>query len=371
MPVKETSIEIELAEEPSGVDMPLAEVVIGDNVALIPDVTQLTLNDFKLSGADTDSAADLLVLGDLSSMIDLRNMTLGAAVSGWQRTQLSELTLDQYDFLAEMTIAQVADMAGLHNKTVAEVPIVEKAILTFLNHPVLMREQKVTLSRFLSRYPEIGSIKLGLLELPQYHYSAIPKLLSVPITSIPNWQQLAISSIAGLKDLPIHQNVRGDGHIVTLVTMRDQDTTAVKLKHRSNLFVTWPEELSENALQPFDSFFLKPTIAGETIRISAYFRSCSVNSTSCRFVGPFDYLNYKVGDRFFISHADWIALNMQTRRSINFKQEPTPSISMQPTTDPFYSETLLRATAVGMSIVLITGTPALLLLLSKRRRTKS
>ena len=134
-----------------------------------------------------------------------------------------------------MTISEVADMAGLYSKTVGEVPIVKTAILTFLNHPVLVRERAVTLSRFLSRYPEIGSIKLGLLELPEYHYSAIPKLLAVPITSVPNWQQLKVSSIVGLKDLPIHQNLQIDGEIVTLTTTRMEKRTEIQLKQGNGL----------------------------------------------------------------------------------------------------------------------------------------
>ena len=247
------------------VDMPLAEVAIDEATAIIPDVTQLTLDAFSLVEGEK-SAADVLTLGDLSDMLDLRNMTVGAAIVGRHRNELQTLTLDQYEFLGDMTISEVADMAGLHFKTVGEIPIVETAILTFLNHPVLVRERKVTLSRFLSQYPEIGSIKLSLLELPEYHYSAIPKLLSVPITSIPNWRQLKVSSIVGLKELPIHQNLQIDGEIVTLTTARMGKRTEIQLIKESGqgsgFSATWSEALDERALRPFGSFFLETNDSG-------------------------------------------------------------------------------------------------------------
>ena len=347
------------------IDMPLAEVAIEDDAAVIPDITQLTLDSFILVDAE-EGAADLLTLGDLSDMLDLRNMTVGAAIAGRHRQELETLTLDQYDFLADMTISEVADMAGLYSKTVGEVPIVKTAILTFLNHPVLVRERAVTLSRFLSRYPEIGSIKLGLLELPEYHYSAIPKLLAVPITSVPNWQQLKVSSIVGLKDLPIHQNLQIDGEIVTLTTARMEKRTEIQLKQGDDFSATWSESLDENAFQPFDSFFLKPRIAGETIRIDAYFKSCANGATNCQFVGPFAYPNYKVGDSFYVSQADWQSVVAQDKQSIEFKREPAPVVEEVST--PFFESRLLKIFVVGISLTLTGGAAALLRFRSRSRQ---
>ena len=351
------------------VDMPLAEIAIDEEAAVIPDVTQLTLDSFSLVEGEK-SAADVLTLGDLSDMIDLRNMTVGAAMVGRNRNELKTLTLDQYDFLAGMTISEVADMAGLYAQKVGEIPIVETAILTFLNHPVLVREREVTLSRFLSRYPEIGSIKLSLLELPEYHYSAIPKLLSVPITSIPDWRQLKVSSIVGLRNLPIHQNLQIDGEIVTLTTSRMEKRTEIQLIKESGqdsgFSATWPEALDDNALQPFDSFFLKPMIAGETIRINAYFKSCTDGTTDCEFVGPFAYPNYKVGDRFYVSQSDWKAIVVQDQQSIEFKRAPAP-VDEEQETIPF-DEKLLKIVAAGVLIALTGGISVLLWLLSRNSK---
>ena len=351
------------------VDMPLAEVAIDEAAAIIPDVTQLTLDAFKLVEGE-ESAADVLTLGDLSDMLDLRNMTVGAAIVGRHRNELQTLTLDQYEFLGDMTISEVADMAGLHFKTVGQIPIVETAILTFLNHPVLVREQKVTLSRFLSRYPEIGSIKLSLLELPEYHYSAIPKLLSVPITSIPNWRQLKVSSIVGLRDLPIHQNLQINGEIATLTTTRVEKRTEIQLMEESGqgagFSTTWSEELDDQALQPFGSFFLKPMIAGETIRISAYFKSCTGSEGSCAFVGPFSYPNYKVGDRFYISQSDWRELIAQEQQTIEFIRESTPVAEEQ--TAALFDEQLSKIVAVSVLAALTGGISVLFWLLSRNRK---
>ena len=146
----------------------MAEVMIEDETTVIPDITQITLDSFGTLPGTEDSAADLLVLGDLSGMFDLRDMTLGSAVSHWPRPQLQQLTLDQYAFLADMTIAEVADMSGLYSESVDDIPIVEKAISTFLKNPVLASERNLTLSQFLDRYPEIGSIKLGFQFLDRY-----------------------------------------------------------------------------------------------------------------------------------------------------------------------------------------------------------
>ena len=44
------------------IDMPLAEVAIEDDAAVIPDITQLTLDSFILVDGE-ESAADLLTLG--------------------------------------------------------------------------------------------------------------------------------------------------------------------------------------------------------------------------------------------------------------------------------------------------------------------
>ena len=347
------------------VDMPLAEVAIDEAAAIIPDVTQLTLDAFKLVEGE-ESAADVLTLGDLSDMLDLRNMTVGAAIVSRHRSELQTLTLDQYEFLGDMTISEVTDIAGLHFKTVGEIPIVETAILTFLNHPVLVRERKVTLSRFLSRYPEIGSIKLSLLELPEYHYSAIPKLLSVPITSIPNWRQLKVSSIVGLRDLPIHQNLQIDGEVVTLTTTRIGKRTEIQLIEESGLSATWSEELDEQALQPFGSFFLKPMIAGETIRIDAYFKSCAGSEGSCAFIGPFAYPNYKVGDRFYISQSDWRELIAQEQQTIEFIRESTPVAEEQ--TAALFDEQLSKIVAVSVLAALTGGISVLFWLLSRNRK---
>ena len=284
----------------------MAEVMIEDETTVIPDITQITLDSFGALPGTEDSAADLLVLGDLSDMFDLRDMTLGSAVSHWPRPRLQQLTLDQYAFLADMTIAEVADMSGLYSESVDDIPMVEKAISTFLKNPVLASERNLTLSQFLERYPEIGSIKLGLLQLSEYHYSTIPKLLSTPITAVPGWQELEISNIVGLSELPIHQDIQLDGEIVSLRAVRKNNRTEIQLTQGSGPSAIWYDD-EKHRLQPFNSFLLQPMIAGEKIKVSAYFKSCSLSLNSCQFIGPFAYPDYKIGDRFYVSAEDWKA----------------------------------------------------------------
>ena len=345
----------------------MAEVAIEEETTVIPDITQITLNSFGTLSGTEDSAADLLVLGDLSGMFDLRDMTLGSAVSHWPRQQLQQLTLDRYAFLADMTIAEVADMSGLYSESVDDIPIVEKAIATFLKNPVLASERNLTLSQFLDRYPEIGSIKLGLLQLSEYHYSTIPKLLSTPITAVPGWQELEISNIVGLSELPIHQDIQLDGEIVSLRAVRKNNRTEIQLTQGSGPSAIWYDD-EEHRLQPFNSFFLQPMIAGEKIKLSAYFKSCSPSSNSCQFIGPFEYPDYKVSGSFYVSAKDWKSVLVQDSNAMEFKREIAPAVPST-ATDPFYQAFLLKIAGIGILIVLGLGLPSSYWLM--RRRVKS
>lgn len=347
-------------------NMPLAEVLIEDKTTVIPNITSMTLDSFGTLSNTEDRAADLLVLGDLSGLFDLRGMTLGSAVSHWQRQQLEQLTLDQYTFLADMTIAEVADMSGLYSKSVDDIPIVETAIATFLKNPVLASERNLTLSQFLDRYPEIGSIKLGLLQLAEYHYSTIPKLLATPITAIPGWQELAVSNIVGLSELPIHQDIQLDGEIVSLSTVRKNDQTEIQLTQGPGASTIWYDD-EQHGLQPFNSFFLQPTIAGEKIMVSAYFKSCSLSPDNCQFIGPFDYPDYKVGDSFYVSAEDWDAMLVQDDSVMKFKREIAPAVP-DTATDPFYQALLLKIAGVGALVIFGLGLPSFYWL--TRRRAK-
>ena len=346
--------------------MPLAEVLIEDKTTVIPDITSMTLDSFGTLSNTEDRAADLLVLGDLSGLFDLRDMTLGSAIFHWPRQQLEQLTLDQYAFLADMTIAEVADMSGLYSKSVDDIPIVETAIATFLKNPVLASERNLTLSQFLERYPEIGSIKLGLLQLSEYHYSTIPKLLATPITAIPGWQKLAVSNIVGLSELPIHQDIQLDGEIVSLSTVRKNNRTEIQLTQAPGKSAIWLDD-EQHELQPFNSFFLQPTLAGEKIMVSAYFKSCSPSSNSCQFIGPFDYPDYRVGDSFYVSAKAWDTILIQDNSAMKFKRELAPAVPST-ATDPFYQEFLLKIAGIGSLVVFGLGLPSFYWL--TRRRAK-
>ena len=328
----------------------------------------MTLDSFSYLPNSEDGVADLLFLGDLSGIFDLRDMTLGSAVANWPSQRRKEITLDQYAFLSEMTIAEVADMSGLYSQEVGNVPIVEKAFTTFLKHPVLASERKITLSKFLERYPQIGSIKLGFLELSEYSHTAIPSLLSTPITTIPNWQTLQISSIVGLRELPIHQNIQLDGEIVTLSTVRLEDRLEIQLDKGSESAV-WSEDI-EDGLQPFHTFFLQPEIAGESIKVRAYFKSCSINPADCQFIGPFSYRDYKKGDTFYVSGTDWVSI-LAEDNSIEFKRTPVAEKAVEASDNAFYQSLSFKILGTVFAAILGIGTPALLWLLSRKRGAKT
>lgn len=348
-------------------EIPLAEVVIDEEVAIIPNVTKMTLDSFKHSPDSKEDLADLLVLGDLSQIFDLRDMTLGSAVAHWSSYDRKVITLDQYTFLSEMTIAEVADMSGLHSEEVGKIPIVERALETFLNHPVLTSEKRITLSQFLRRYPEIGSIKLGFLELSKYHHTAIPSLLSTPITTIPDWQIQKVSSIVGLKELPMHQDITLDGEIVTLSTVRLEDRSAIQLSQGDETAI-WSEEI-EDGLQPFSTFLLQPEMAGEYIKVRAFFKSCPNTLADCKFIGPFDYRDYKRGDNFYVSGNDWVSIRAENE-SIEFKRESAIEIPVEDS-DNAFDEKLIFRIALSLAVIIGIAALGLLWLLLKWKKVKT
>lgn len=328
----------------------------------------MTLDSFDHLPDSENGVADLLVLGDLSGIFDLRDMTLSSAVAGWSSQQRKEITLEQYAFLSEMTISEVADMIGLYSYEVSDIPIVEKAFTTFLKHPVLSSERQITLSQFIERYPEIGSIKLGFLDLSDYPHTAIPALLSTPITAIPGWQTLQVSSIVGLRELPIHQDIHLDGEIVTLSTVRSEDRLEIQLSKGSDSAI-WPEDV-EDGLQPFHTFFLQPEIAGESIRVQAYFKSCFANPADCQFIGPFNYREYKKGDSFYVSGDDWVAIQSEDN-SIEFKRVPVAQEPVEVTDSFFHERITLKVIGIALILIVGVGTSALLWLLSKRKKVNT
>jgi len=134
----------------------------------------------------------------------------------------------------------------------------------------------------------------------------------------------------------------------------------------SGFSATWSEALDERALRPFGSFFLKPMIAGETIRIDAYFKSCTGSERSCEFIGPFAYPNYKVGDHFYVSQADWRTIVAQDQQAIEFVREPAPAAEEQTAT--LFDEQLLKIVAAGVLAALTGGISVLFWLLSRNRK---
>jgi hypothetical protein len=348
-------------------EMPIAEVSVSGKSAAIPDITQVSLDSFgKLPDSD-QGAADVLAIADLSGLFDFREMTIGAAVAHWPKNRMETLTLEQYPFLSDMTLLEVADMAGLQEKEIGELPFVAALLSNLIKDPMLAAEKKLRLEQVLEKYPQMGSIQLSFLDLEKYSYTAIPNLLDTPIAAIPNWQQIKVSDIAGLREMPIHPEIAIDGEIVSLSAIRKDDRVEIQLTQDLDLSMTWSSEISKG-LRPFGSFSITPTIQGEAIAVDAYFKSCASENRACQQVGPFAYPDYRKGDAFYVSADDW-AITLAGRPLPAKVEQPVSTTAEAlvpaPTPTPIYKMPSIRAIALVMLILISTGMPALFWLTSK------
>ena len=339
----------------------MAEVVIEDKSAIVPDITRLSLDSFGTLPNSEDGVADVISLLDLSKIIDLRDMRVGLAVSGWSKQQMLAITLDQYTFVAEMTLLDMAELTNSYRREIGDLPLAQTALSTFLQHPVLISERRLTLAQMLDRYPDIGSFKLGFIDLSQHRHTDMPGLLNMPIMSIPNWEQLKPADIPGLRNMVLHQNIRLDGEVVNLQAVREDGRIQIKLKNDLGLSVDWSEEPDEG-LTPFDSYSITPTLAGEKIKVSAYFSSCV--SDPCELVGPFEYGEHKKGDAVYVSAKDWAIAGKSRDASINFNRETVVDDAIAYEV-PFYKMPLVQAILAGAGIVSVVGLSFTYLLIRK------
>ena len=351
-------------------EIPTAEVVIGNETAVIPDIGWLTLDTFgKLPNSEL-GAADILTLGDLSEMIDLRDFTLGSASEHWPSQLRETVSLNQYPFLAQMTIADIATAANLYSKEVGDILIVKVALEDFLRSPVLAHQQKLTLYQLLEQYPELENVKLEFLDLSKYTIEAIPGILNTPINAIPDWQSIRVSEVPGLREIPIHQSIQLNGEIVSiLIAQRDGKAVVNLAQKRPYQSMTWNSDESEG-LRPFGSFSIVPVIKDNTVQVEAYFKSCAATESQCEFVGPFKYLEYKPGDLLYVSADDWAEASLAEKAFPDYKKDVASSASIEPD-DTLSSSTFIRAIAAGMIAIVGCGVPTLYLLLSSRRKSKS
>lgn len=313
-------------------------------------------------------AADILTLGDLSELIDLRDFTLGSASEHWPDQLRDTISLDQYPFLAQMTIADVATAANLYSKEVGDIPIVNVAVEHFLRSPILAHQKKLTLYQLLEQYPELESVKLEFLDLSKYTLEAIPGILNAPINAIPDWQSIRVSEVPGLREIPIHQSVHLDGEIVSILIAQRDGKAVVNLAQRSPYqSMTWEND-KRKGLRPFGSFSIVPVIEDNTVQFGAYFETCA-SKGQCEFVGPFKYLDYKTGDLLYVSATDWAEAGLNEKAFPAYRKEAPSSASIEPD-DTLSSSTFIRVIAAGMLAIVGCGVPTLYLLLSSRRKTK-
>lgn len=344
--------------------------MIGNETAVVPDIGRLTLDTFgKLPNSEL-GAADILTLGDLSELIDLRDFTLGSASQHWPSQLMDTISLDQYPFLAQMSIDDVATAANLYSKEVGDIPIVNVAVEHFLRSPILAHQQKLTLYQLLEQYPELKSVKLEFLELSKYTLKAIPGFLNIPITAIPDWQSIRVSEVPGLREIPIHQSIQLDGEIVSMLVSQQDEKAVVKLSQRRPYqSMTWNSDKGEG-LRPFGSFSIVPTIVENTVQVEAYFKSCSSLNDQCSLVGPFKYLEYEIGDSFYVSASDWVQASLAEKAFPDYKKEVIASAPVEPVDSGLHLN-FIQVIAAGMITIVGCGVPTLYLLLTTFGKSRS
>jgi hypothetical protein len=299
--------------------MPTAEVVIKKETAIIPDVSSLTLDSFGTLPDSEKQAADVLSLADVGRFLDLRDMSIGLAMNHWPEEDQTG-TLADFPFLSNLTLAEVATMTNSYDVEIEDFPVAETVLRTFLNNPVLAIEKKLTLAQVLDRYPEIGSYKLSFLNLSEYEYDAIPRLIAVPIMAIPGWTQLSVAQVPGVRHIDIHQDTHLDGEIVELTTEPKKGRIAIELKDSDGSILTWSEDPSKGLI-PFGSYSITPELAGKSIAVSAYFLSCDQEGDHCKRIGPFAHPSYKKGASFYVSEADWAFAEKKEGGIVGFSRE--------------------------------------------------
>ena len=272
--------------------------------ATIPDVKQISLESFETRENGEENIADLITLSDFSKFFDLRDMTLGLVIQNLTKDEALALTLEDYPFVSDMTLAEIALLTNTYKVAVNDLPLAQVALETVLSHPSLAIEKRLTLGQVLEKYPDVGSVKLGFLELDQYNYKDIPGLLDIPLTQIPDWEVVRVSEIPGLERTIIDGEDQLNGSIVQLKTVRDAGRVKIRLENESGLGIDWGED-AKAGLSPFDSYLTVANIYGEKVKVSAYFRSCLGKVSQCNFIGPFTLQEYNKGDLVYVSAKDW------------------------------------------------------------------
>jgi hypothetical protein len=283
-------------------------------------------------------------------------MTLGFAHEYLSREEVEVLTLEDYSFLNETTFSEIVQLTNSYKRSVEHFPLALVALKTFLSHPVLATERKLTLAQVMQKYPDIGDFKLDFLELGQYGAQQIPGLLNIPIMQIPGWEDIKVSAIPGLGRVSIDADDNLDGSIVKLTVSSEKgNQKSVVLEDDTGLSLEWSEK-PEDGLSPFGSYFIAPTISGEEIAVSAYFKSCDLQSLTagCSMVGPFPYGEYTVGDRIYVSAKDWSSATKEVQTSA-----PEPVVEESRSLDTIATAPTRQAQFIRVLIIAGIGTTLL------------
>ncbi|NES96802.1 MAG: M23 family peptidase [Desertifilum sp. SIO1I2] len=204
-----------------------AQVLEGETV----DISQLSFNDLgavNQSGSFVEGATSrswiagqtpdqFLTLSDITSL-EPQQLTL-EAISQITGEQLASLGLDNFPLIAQQTLNELIDAIP----SIASVSLDE---LTPIQHWVsdLVGSRRMgrglTLFEAIQRYPELGELELGAVDLAELAIAAIPGLTRATLSEFRGWETQLIDEIPGLNQVPLGQFPHPVDSIASQVVMR-------------------------------------------------------------------------------------------------------------------------------------------------------
>lgn len=346
-----------------------ADLTISGETAVIPDWSRVSLSDFQPMYEGQAKVVDSLTLGDLANVLDIENITfLSIVLSSEEYIGEKNIQLNKYPFLTELTVGEVAGaVPRLQDLSVSEIRLVTDLLKSVTDAPEVVNSD-ATLGEILSRYPNLGSVKLNHVGLESYTTEDLQGFLRAPVISIPGWQDIPISEILGLEYVPldkIGQGLNMRGEIVSVGVVDGADGKVARLYEG-----LWRQEWNtEQPLTPFGPFMtIYPYSVSETgMNSVVFFNSCSGEVAECQSLGPFPYLYHANGDPIFIGQVDISPPKAEE------KTEPRQEVVVLPSTESQKSglDGMLTPAIIGALAFLLISTGCFVWIVWPKRKEGS
>jgi len=195
-----------LAED---VAFPTRLIEAGKVNALVPEWQQINFDSFppiQSSGSAAghtwtagQTLSQILTLGDISPSLSVELLTPGAIA---QDTQLdpTQVALSSFPLVGEQTLSQLASaVPQLGQNSVGDIP----PVAGLLQAKGLQGFENQSLGNVLASSPQVGSFKLGEIDLSEFSLSSIPNLEATELRQFSGWNKSIIQDVPGLSSLPL------------------------------------------------------------------------------------------------------------------------------------------------------------------------